>query len=122
MLLKRLGLVYSRQRFSPEVEPINAPWMRRITAIRRFYILRKNKKVIWPYVVMLITDLVAAVAINTVKQKIFGKAFFPVSIMVFCFWIIPDRANMKIFKHLVALHSRFQDRFRNFYTLPASAI
>jgi hypothetical protein len=78
-----------------------------MAAISMLNILGKNEKFIGIYFIALIPYLVPSMPIHTIKKEILWQALFPVSIMIFCFWIIADGADMKVFEQQVSLHPCF---------------
>src|SRR6476659_7285255 len=94
MLLNGRHIVEIGEDFSSKMQPVNAPGIFFITAIRMFNILRKNEKFIRTYSVSCLTDLVPSVSVNTVKNEVFGKSLFAISVMARGVRIITKACNI----------------------------
>src|SRR6185295_2531665 len=104
------------------MDPVNAPGMIRTAAIGMFDILGQDEKFIGPYFKMLSGKFIPSMSIHAVKKKIFRQPFFAVSIVVFCFGVIPDGTDMKVFQQEVSLHSRFKNGAGDFNPLSPKAV
>ena len=122
VFLHRLCIIQFLQGVATKMYPVNTPRMVFTAAISMLCILWQYKKFIRAYFVPLPCYLVPAMPIYTLKQKIFCQSFFSIGVMIFCFRIISDAADMQMLQQWIAQYPRFQNRFRYFNPLPAGAV
>ena len=58
------------------MNPIDTPWIIFLASICMLHILRQNEKFVWTHLILLVAKLIPAIAIDTIKKKIFGQSFF----------------------------------------------
>jgi hypothetical protein len=79
-------------------------------------ILRQDKKLIGSHLEGGFSYLVPAMPVDTIKNKIFRKAFFTISEVTLGMRVVTKAADVEGLQNLIGHHPGFEDGFRNFYT------
>ena len=107
---------------SAEVQPVNAPWIFVIRSIGMFNIAWQDEEFVGMDLVGFVSQCEPSFSIGAIDEKVFGKSFFPVSVMPGSMRIITEAADKKAGHEFVRQDIRFQNTFWYLDALPSFSV
>ena len=95
------------QGVAAKMQPVDGPGIILAAAVGVFDVLRKDKTLTGRDLVFFVTDLVEAVTIDTIKEKVFGQAFFSIGVVARRPWIVAEAADVHLPQENIVLDAAF---------------